>query len=356
MFKKILMTTAAAGGLLLADVQVEQTTRITGGSIANLPFVGGKMKEPHTSTSLLKGNRMALVSKDAATIYDLDKETVTTVNNAKREYSVMTFAEMREAMDKAMEKMQQAMQQNKNQADMKWSVKVEGPGERKEVNGFDTAKYVVTLDGEATDAKTGKRGGTRMTMDCWMAKSVPGLSEYNAFQKRMAEKLGYGRASGMNPMVQAQMGKGWYEAAAQFSKMEGYNVQTVTRMSSTVDGQVVMVPEGQQNGPQVNGGDVAKDAAASAAQSAASRSMGRLGGLGAAGIGGLGGFGRKKKKEEEQPQQSASSAPSGTMVPAVMMEMLMDVNAISSASVDGSKFEVPAGYKQVESDLKKMAR
>lgn len=44
------------------------------------------------------------------------------------------------------------------------------------------------------------------------------------------------------------------------------------------------------------------------------------------------------------------------MVPAVMMEMLMDVNSMSSASVDASKFEVPAGFKQVESELKKMAR
>jgi hypothetical protein len=119
-----------------------------------------------------------------------------------------------------------------------------------------------------------------------------------------------------------------------------------------------MVPEGQQNGPQINGNDVAKDAATSAAQSAASRSMGRLGGLGAAGIGGLGGFGRKKKQEEPQQQQQASTpSSSGTgMVPAMLMEMQMDVNSMSSAAVDTSKFDVPAGFKQVESDLKKMGR
>ncbi|BDC51148.1 hypothetical protein F183_A34640 [Bryobacterales bacterium F-183] len=345
------MTMAAAGGLLLADVQVEQTTRVTGGSIANIPFVGGKIKEPQVSTTLLKGNRMAMVSKDSTTIYDLDKETVTTVNTAKREYSVMTFAEMREAMDKAMEKMQQMTQQNKAQGEMKWTVKVDPTSERKEVNGFDATKYVLTMDGEATDSKTGKRSGTRMVMDCWVAKSVPGIAEQNAFAKRMAEKLGYGRASGLNPMVQAQMGKGWYEAAAQFQKMDGYTVQSVTRMSTTIDGQPVMVPEGQQNGPQISGGDVAREAGTSAAQSAASRSLGRLGGLGAAGIGG---FGRKKKQEEPKPAEA--SANSGTMVPAVMMEMLMDVNSMSSASVDASKFEVPAGFKQVESELKKMAR
>lgn len=360
MFKKTLMTMAAAGGLLLADVHVEQTTRVIGGSIANMPFIGGKIKEPQVSSTLLKGNRMAMIGKDVTTIYDLDKETVTTINNSKREYSVMTFAEMREAMDKALEKMQQMTQQNKNQAEMKWTVKVEGPGERKEVNGFDAAKYVVTLDGEAVDPKTGKKSGTRMIMDCWLAKAVPGVSEFNAFSKRMAEKLGAGRASGLNPMVQAQMGKGWYEAASQFSKMDGYQVQTVTRMTTTVDGQQVMVPEGQQNGPQINGNDVAKDAATSAAQSAASRSMGRLGGLGAAGIGGLGGFGRKKKQEEPQQQQpsaSTSSSGSGTgMVPAMLMEMQMDVNAMSSAAVDASKFDVPSGYKQVESELKRMGR
>jgi hypothetical protein len=89
--------------------------------------------------------------------------------------------------------------------------------------------------------------------------------------------------------VQAQMGKGWYEAAKEFAKMDGFNVMTVTRVQTTVDGEVMMVPESQQQAgvaPQVNAGDVAKDAATSTA-------LGRMGRAGAIG-GALGGLRRKK--------------------------------------------------------------
>jgi hypothetical protein len=154
----------------------------------------------------------------------------------------------------------------------------------------------------------------------------------------------------MAPMVQAQMGKGWYEAAKEFAKMEGFNVMTVTRMQTTVDGEVMMVPEGQQNGPQVNAGDVAKDAATDTATSQALGRMGRIGGIG----GGLGGLRRNKKPAETQTSNSGSA--SGNLVPATTMEMTMEVVSFSRGAVDGSKFDVPAGYKQVESEMKKLAK
>jgi hypothetical protein len=344
--KLFLLILFGGATLLLADVQYEQTSRVTGGSLVNMPFVGSKLKEPQTTQHMLKGNRMAMAAKDSVTIYDLDKETVTTVHNDKREYSVMTFAEMREAMDKAMQKMQQATQ--KNSADMNWTVKVDATNESKDVNGFDAKKFIVTMDGVTTDQKSGKKVGTRMVMESWMSKSVGGADEFNAFNKKMAEKLGAGRMTSMSPMVQAQMGKGWYEAAKEFAKMEGFNVMTVTRMQTTMDGEVVMVPEGQQNGPQVNAGDVAKDAATDAAASQALGRMGRIGGIG----GGLGGL-RRNKKPAETP---ASSSGSGNLVPATTMEMTMEVVSFSRGAVDASKFDVPAGYKQVESEMKKLAK
>lgn len=330
--------------LLLADVQYEQTSKVTGGSIANLPFVGGKIKEPQTTKHMFAGSRMAVISKDSVSVYDLEKETVTTILKEKREYSVMTFAEMREAMDKAMQKMQQATQ--KNDAEMTWTVKVEDGGESKNINGLDAKKFVVTVDGVTTDKKSGKAIGTRMEMETWMAKGAPGSDEMNAFAIKMAEKLGAGRASGMAPMVQAQMGKGWYEAAKEFAKMEGFNVMTITRMSSTEDGKVMMISEGQKSGPQVNVGDAAKDAATS---EALSRVGGRLGGIGS-GLGGL----RRKKSSSEEPKPAASD--SGKMVPATTMEMTMEVTSVSRAAVDAAEMAVPSGFKQVESEMKKLAK
>ncbi len=355
MLSKTLISILIGGASMLqADVQYEQTSRVTGGSLVNMPIVGGRLKEPQTTTHILSGNRMAMIHKDSITVYDLDKETVTVINNEKKEYSVMTFAEMREVMDKAMQKMQQMSQQQKNSAEMTWSVKVDDTGESKDVNGFEAKKFVVTIDGVTTDQKSGKTVGTRMVMDNFVSKNVPGAAELNEFHKRMAEKLGAGRATGMNPMAQAQMGKGWYEAAKEMAKMDGFHVMTVTRMSNTIDGQPVMVPESQQNqsAPQVNSGEIAKDAATSTA-------LGRMGRAGAIG-GALGGFGgMRRKKSEDQPQQQAKApagGDQGKMVPATMMEMTMEVSTMSRAGVDVSKFAVPAGYKQVEAEMKKMAK
>jgi hypothetical protein len=329
--------------LLLADVQYEQTSKVTGGSIANLPIVGGKIKEPQLTKHIYQGNRMALIAKDTVSVYDLDKETVTTIHKDKREYSVMTFAEMRDAMDKAMQKMQQSTA--KNDAEMTWNVKVDDSGETKDINGFNAKKFVVTVDGVTTDKKSGKAMGTRMEMECWIAKGVPGADEMNAFGKKMAEKLGAGRVSGMAPMVQAQMGKGWYEAAKEFGKMDGFNLMTVTRMSTTIDGKVMMVPEGQQNSPAV--GEAAKDAAANAATNEAlSRIGGRIGS-------GLGGLRRKKSSSSDETKPAPDS---GKMVPATTMEMTMEVNSISRAATDAAEMTVPAGFKQVEAELKKLAK
>ena len=353
MLSKLIPTIIFFGGasLLVADVQYEQTSKVTGGAMLNMPIVGARLKEPHTTKHVFKGNRMAMIAKETVSLYDLDKETVTTILTDKREYSVMTFAEMREVTDKMMQRMQQSTQ--KNDAEMTWAVKVTDSGESKDINGFSAKKYVVTVDGTTTEKKSGKAIGSRMEMDQWMAKDVPGAAEMNAFGKKMAEKLGAGRITGMSPMVQAQMGKGWYEAAKEFSKMEGFNVMTVTRMSTTIDGKPMMVPEGQQNAQMPSAGDIAKDAATTTATNEAASRAGRLAGLGGLGgsIGsGIGGMRRKKNADQPKPDGDVK------MVPASSMENTMEVTSMSRAAADASVFEVPAGFKLVEAQMKKMAK
>src|SRR5690348_11612582 len=95
---------------LRADFSYEETSRLTGGAFVTILRMGGpftrKAREPIVSTVLIKGNRMASIGKDNSTIIDLDKETITEINLAKKNYSVMTFAQMRQAMDDAITKAQ----------------------------------------------------------------------------------------------------------------------------------------------------------------------------------------------------------------------------------------------------------
>jgi hypothetical protein len=70
-------------------------------------------------------------------------------------------------------------------------------------------------------------------------------------------------------------------------------------------------------------------------------------------LGGFGGLRRKKQQEpptEPAPQQQAQAAPQQSAPAAgVLMEMTSDMSGFSNAPVDASKFEVPAGFKQVQS-------
>jgi Na+/glutamate symporter len=88
-------------------------------------------------------------------------------------------------------------------------------------------------------------------------------------------------------------------------------------------------------------GEVAKE-------SAASTVAGKVtGGL----LGGFGGFGKKKKKEEEQKkqeEQQKAAAPQAQKTAGVLLESNTEMTAFSSAPIDPTKLEVPAGYKQVE--------
>ena len=54
----------------------------------------------------LKGNRMATVNADSIEIIDLDKETITRVDIQKKSYTVMTFDQIRQQMEKARQEME----------------------------------------------------------------------------------------------------------------------------------------------------------------------------------------------------------------------------------------------------------
>src|SRR6185436_4592905 len=105
--KKIALTTLLCGSALVlrADFTYQETTQMTGGAMMGTlqalgPLTRGA-REPIVSTHIVKGNRMASITKDRTSVIDLDKETITTIDNAKKTYSVMTFAEMKQAMEDA---------------------------------------------------------------------------------------------------------------------------------------------------------------------------------------------------------------------------------------------------------------
>jgi hypothetical protein len=346
--------------LTLADFRYDQTSRMTGGAMMGMMKMAAKFGKsalnPMDSTVAVKGNQ--LVTNNAgktATIYDLDKETITEVNFEKREYSVTTFAEMRAYMEKAMAKT--------GQSDTKMDVEVKETGRSETVAGMKASEFLMIMTVETNNPQTGKPAQMRMEMSNWVAPKISGYNEIADFYKRMSEKADL--SAMYSGMQQGGMGKGMAVAMKKMATMDGIPVLQIVRMIPTDPEQVKQMEEMQkaaqaQGDVQMpNAGQAAEQAAGQAAAGAVAGRLGRIGGLGGLGGGGFGGLRRKKKEEPPPPPapEAAAAAPQPAGVQGSfssetsLMEMTIESRNHSNAAVDGGMFAVPGGFKQVKSSM-----
>ncbi|MGZ5096300.1 MAG: hypothetical protein ACXWCH_34760 [Burkholderiales bacterium] len=332
-----------------ADFRCDETTQITGGSIVSMmKFVGAfskdakKSMDPITSTVLVQGNRMARINPDHTEIIDLDKETITTIDHKKKQYTVMTFDQMKQQMEEATKKAKEEQAKAKpsqpqgNDAPppkMNFKVNVRNTAATKNVAGLDAKESILDMELEATDQQSGQTGSLAITNDMWMVPEIPGYDEVRDFNKRFAMKMGTVFGDTFKPTVAAmQPGstEGMAAMAKEMSKLKGVPVMQVMRMGSTTNGQPLLAaseaPLPASNGPSA--GDVAKQGVGSAISSK---------------LGGFGGFGKKKDPPPEQPK----SAPAATPTQSVLMESSTQMASFSSAPINSSQFSVPAGYAQI---------
>src|ERR1700760_490305 len=94
-----------ANRLMFADASYQETTQITGGSmmapLKSMSFLSKSMRDalaPITTTTMVHGNQKAVVGKDPIEITDPDKETDARVDTVHKAYTVITFAQMRQAL------------------------------------------------------------------------------------------------------------------------------------------------------------------------------------------------------------------------------------------------------------------
>ena len=339
------LVAASCAATLRADFTYQQTTQMTGGALLNMMKMGGpftrQAREPVVSTHIIKGNRMVTLTKDHASIIDLDKESITQIDFNKKTYSVMTFAEMKQAMDDAVQQAQKQKSNEPTKAEADFKVSAKATGESKTIQGLTAKEMIITMSLEATDKESGRSGAMTIVTDNWMA-SVPGYDEVKAFHRKMGEKMGYLFGSGMAQlgMMRAETLKGFAEVAKETSKVDGVPVQSVMKMAGAGDGQ-----PGDNSAAQSQQRQQSSSASPGAAAAAG---LGRL-------AGGFGGFGRKKKDDQQQQAQPADQ-PQQASGPASLIETTTELTSFSSGPADASKFEIPAGFKQVEAEMTRRRR
>ncbi len=330
----VLLCLAAAG--LYADFSYEQTTKITGGAMAAMMKVASVFSkgagQPVHATVMVQGDRMAHATADSSTIIDLGKETITTVNFREKTYSVLTFAQMAQIMEQLSKK---TAQQSGGKAEMNFKASVKETGQTRQISGLNTREVVLTLQMESTDKESGNKGSMTVTSDMWLANDVPGYAEVRNFYQRMAQKVAWTPGSSAFSQGRGDMAKAFADLQKEAAKMEGVPVLQVVSMGAAGEGQP---------------GQAAQQTAPKQEERAAPSIGGSLSRLG-----GLGGFGRRKKEEPQQQEQPAAGG-SPAAAPGVLMETTTETANFSTGAVDASKFQTPAGFRQVESDMLKAVR
>jgi hypothetical protein len=359
---------ACAGGLALllscavgkADFKYTQTSKMTGGALAGVMKVMGhfskQAREPMTSTSYFKGNRMRRDSADGTVqIIDLDAQRIIEVNTKRQSYSVMTFDQMRQAMQAMQERMQQGMQKQKEQPNapqvqMKINVIPTQQTQQLLCQTAQEMKIVADMVMQGQDPnhpEAGTQSATmRMGIDSWVAPGVSGYSEAQQFYKRMATLLNW--TPNQVPMMDPRMTKAMVDLAKSGKLPSGLPLlQTVSF------GMAGVPPSGNGASPANSGSQTQSEPPPSEPSSAQGVAAKALGGM----FGGFGRFGHKKQQQDASqttssgsaPPQGATSSQPGT---ADLMEMTIQVTSFSTDPVDGSLFAVPAGYRQVEPNMK----
>jgi hypothetical protein len=235
-----------------------------------------------------------------------------------------------------------------------------------------------------------------VTTDMWIAPDPPQVKEIEAFDVRMGEKMmqgvdmkalmaswqANGSGAGMSMMFGNQPGaaEAMKHMQEEMRKLKGTHVLEVTSMggngmapATPADGSQAAAPASNtsNSGTDNSSGTPAGQAAQGTATGAAEGQTGRLGGVGGALSNSVVGmFHRKKAQQQDQTAPAANStgtpggtaagtpgsAAAGTPVRAVLMETTKQETNFSSDPVPVSVFHVPAGYKQVPSQMDKMSQ
>ena len=347
----LLSAIVALCGVSRADFKYSETSQVTGGAMMGaVKFASVFSKNaqqamaPTTRTVAVKGNKLREEQSDGKVqIIDLDGKRFIQVDPQNKTYSIMTFDEMKQAMQKKQQEMQDKMKEEQaKHPDKNTNVKItpkfesSETGATKNILGLTTkeVKAKVEMQIESDDPKTqGQQISTVVNTDQWIAQDVRGYSEIRDFYLKMAKELDW---------IPGQVMQGMANSNVQLSlrELRKSNLANITGMpmvsyvSMTMAGsgteQTSAQTQTQPPPPPQHGDDTIPTSASGAVMK---------------GLGGV--FGKKKKQQETQASGSDSQAnPAST--PGSLMDMQTAVTSYSSDSLDSSLFGPPAGFTQIQ--------
>jgi sRNA-binding protein len=346
------------------DFKYTETTQITGGAMMGMATFAAKFSKasrdafrPTVTTRYVKGNRMRNDNADGtAQIIDLDGRQIINIDSKNRTYSITTFEEMKAAMEKAQKDLQEKMAQKQPtaaktddpQINVKPKITVLPAGGNRLILGLPATETKVQMDMEMEAKNTGQTPPPQpgqptsitfsMLMDTWVAPDVPGYKEIGQFYVKMAKEVNW--VPPVNIHVDPRMTQGMSELQKNSAALRGLPMLSYVSMT---------IPPGQGQGNATANGNQNPPPSSSSNDSTPSGPSDAV----MKGLGGL--FAKKKQKDDAAAQNNGTALPPNpNPVPNALMEMTTQVSSFSDSSLDGSLFEVPAGYTKTTSNADQM--
>ena len=223
-----------------------------------------------TTSIAVKGNRMARINTEngQGQIVDLAEEKIYTVDTKKKEYSVLTFAEVRAQMEKMkadMAKQQQQATPEQKQAmqdlakQFETDVDVKSTGQTKMVAGQTARESVLTITMRQAGKKLEEGGGFVLTSNIWLGPKNAALDEVTEFSIKYVKAV-YGEMftgldmSQMGPLSALMPGTGTLMAkmAEEGRKLQGTPLASTTIIESVKSAEQMAAAAAQQ--PSSGGG------------------------------------------------------------------------------------------------------
>jgi len=320
----------AAGGVRARAQEVRYETVTTfklGGTLGTAArFMG--VGKPHTDTTYLKGDVLRIDSGDQSRIIDLDRELFIDVDHAKKQYSVLTFAEFQQRLQAMMDTARQkaagqpaaspaeptGTQADSSHVKLTGSVKLERTGKTQSIDGHECDEAVLSMAVQGADTVKSDTATLYATSDMWLAKDVAAYDQVHAFYRKLGEKLGQPwRASAADigkllSQSSPEAADSYRKLAEDASKLQGAPLMTVLKIETAASGQSTEEAKKKEDSG-----------------------------------GGLGGF--FKKKIEKKIEKKVEGGDQGDR--ALLFESTTKLQNLSTASLDASLFQPPAGYTKV---------
>jgi hypothetical protein len=141
----------------------------------------GAALDDQSYTIYVKGSKMAQAAESGSTIYDLDTDSVTIVDNEAQTYSVETFGELRAKIERA-----QGWMKHPEAGAVPFAVAVENTEQTRRIMGRLATKSLLSLTARSDSAW----GTPVVKVTTWLVPVDPKLRMLADFSRRAAQKLG----------------------------------------------------------------------------------------------------------------------------------------------------------------------